>query len=124
MSRAQQKGRGKIRALLAESSGRSKTDQRAFFLLRAVALGALALKLAGAANGSSLFASAHFRRLFKVTAQLHLAVHALTLQLLLERAKGLVDIVVANENLHKPLHLNADGESPQGAGITLNGRNR
>ena len=32
-------------------------------------------------------------------------IDALTLQLLLERAQGLIDIVVANENLHKPTHL-------------------
>ena len=92
-------------------------------LLAAVALKPLALHLAGAADSSGLFAGALFRGLFKVTAQLHLAIHALALQLLLERAKGLVDIVVANENLHKPLHLNADGESPPTAGITENGRN-
>jgi len=36
-----------------------------------------------------------------VTAQLHLAVDALTLQLLLERAQRLVDIIVANDDLHK-----------------------
>jgi hypothetical protein len=36
-----------------------------------------------------------------MTAQLHLAVHAFPLQLLLERAKGLIDIVIANDDLHK-----------------------
>jgi hypothetical protein len=36
-----------------------------------------------------------------VTAKLHLAIDALTLQLLLERAQRLVDIVVANDDLHK-----------------------
>jgi hypothetical protein len=36
-----------------------------------------------------------------MAAQLHLAIHALALQLLLERAKGLVDIIVANDDLHK-----------------------
>jgi CrcB protein len=41
-----------------------------------------------------------------VTAQLHLAIHALALQLLLKRAESLVDIVVAYENLHKPTYLN------------------
>jgi hypothetical protein len=47
-----------------------------------------------------------------VTAQLHLAVHALTLQLLLKRAESLIDIIVADENLHKPTYLTNDGESP------------
>jgi hypothetical protein len=36
-----------------------------------------------------------------MTAQLHLAIDALTLQLLLERPQRLVDIIVANDNLHK-----------------------
>jgi hypothetical protein len=35
-----------------------------------------------------------------MTAELHLAEDALTLHLLLESAESLVDIVVANENLH------------------------
>jgi hypothetical protein len=35
-----------------------------------------------------------------VTAQLHLAENTLALHLLLERLESLIDIVVANENLH------------------------
>jgi hypothetical protein len=35
-----------------------------------------------------------------MTAELHLAENPLALHLLLERLEGLVDIVVANENLH------------------------
>ena len=46
-------------------------------------------------------AGALFRRLLVMTAQLHLAVDALALQLLLERAQRLVDIIVANDDLHK-----------------------
>ncbi|CCA92777.1 hypothetical protein PP1Y_AT18974 [Novosphingobium sp. PP1Y] len=74
-------------------------------LLDAVALHALALKLAGAAHGSGLFAGALFRRLLVVTAQLHFAIDTFPLQLLLERTKGLINIVVANHDLHKPKHL-------------------
>src|SRR3712207_5214854 len=36
-----------------------------------------------------------------MTAQLHLAVDAFTLELFLERSQRLVDIVVANDDLHK-----------------------
>ena len=75
------------------------------FLLDAVALETLALQLAGAAYSSSLFASALFRGLFVVTTQLHFALDTFTLQLLLERTKGLINIVVANHDLHKPKHL-------------------
>jgi hypothetical protein len=35
-----------------------------------------------------------------MAAKLHLAEYALALHLLLERLEGLVDVVVANENLH------------------------
>jgi hypothetical protein len=35
-----------------------------------------------------------------MTAELHLAEDALTLHLFLQRLEGLIDIVVANENLH------------------------
>jgi hypothetical protein len=35
-----------------------------------------------------------------VTAELHLAENALALHLLLQRLESLIDIVVANENLH------------------------
>src|SRR5690606_11370962 len=71
-------------------------------LLGAVALHPLALQLAGAANGGGLFAGALLARLLVVAAQLHLAIHAFALQLLLQRAQGLLDIVVADDDLHKP----------------------
>ena len=67
----------------------------------AFALGPLALELAGAADGGGTLAGALLRRLLVVTAQLHLAVDALALQLLLQRAQRLVDIIVANDDLHK-----------------------
>jgi hypothetical protein len=35
-----------------------------------------------------------------VAAKLHLAENALALHLLLQRLEGMVDIIVANENLH------------------------
>src|SRR5688572_22756318 len=71
----------------------------------AFALGPLALELAGAADGGGPLAGALFRRLFVMTAQLHLAVDAFALQLLLERAQRLLDIIVANDDLHKkPSH--------------------
>src|SRR4051794_32808058 len=72
---------------------------------RAFALGALALELAGAADRCGALASALFRRFLVMTAQLHLAVDALALQLFLERAQRLLDIIVANDDLHKsPSH--------------------
>ena len=60
---------------------------------------------ATAADGGRVLARALFAGLLVMTAQLHFAIHALTLQLLLERAKGLVDIIVANDDLHTPCRL-------------------
>ena len=74
-------------------------------LLDPVAFHPLALHLAGAADGGGVLTRALFAGLLVMTAQLHFAIHALTLQLLLERAKGLVDIIVANDDLHTPCRL-------------------
>ncbi|KTE05374.1 hypothetical protein ATE71_18395 [Sphingopyxis sp. H115] len=79
--------------------------ERETVLLDTVALHPLALHLAGATDSGGTLAGALFAGLLVVTAQLHFAIHALTLQLLLERAKGLVDIIVANDDLHTPCRL-------------------
>jgi hypothetical protein len=68
--------------------------------LEAFAFQALALQLAGAAHGLGGFAGLALGRLFEVPAQLHLTENALALHLLLERLQGLIDIVVANENVN------------------------
>jgi hypothetical protein len=64
------------------------------------ALHFLAGKLAGPADSLGLFTSALFGRLFVMTTQFHFAENTLALHLLFERFQGLVDIIVANENLH------------------------
>jgi hypothetical protein len=66
----------------------------------AVALRALACDLAGSADRFGLLAGSLLGGLLVMVAKLHFAKDALALQLLLERPKGLIDIVVANENLH------------------------
>ena len=68
---------------------------------QAFALSALAGQLAGATDGFSLLASALFRRLFVVHVPLHLAERAFALHLLLQRLQGLIDVVVADENLNQ-----------------------
>jgi hypothetical protein len=65
----------------------------------AFTLGALTGQLAGAANGFRLLTRLLFGRLLVVVPQLHLAEDAFALQLLLERAQRLVDIVIANNYL-------------------------
>ncbi len=69
-------------------------------LEQAFALGALAGQFARAADRLGLFAGPAFRWLLVKISQLHFAKHAFALHLLLQRAKRLVDIVVANQNLH------------------------
>jgi hypothetical protein len=64
------------------------------------ALRALARELARTADGLRFLAGALLGGFFVVTAQLHFAEDALALHFLLERLEGLIDIVVANENLH------------------------
>jgi len=97
-----------VARLLARRAGRRLGLHRE----QAFALHLLARQLAGAANGFGLFAGALFGRLFIMTAQLHFAENALTLHLLLERLEGLIDIVVANENLHACI-LYSEGSSPR-----------
>jgi hypothetical protein len=64
------------------------------------ALHLLAGELAGAAHGLGLLTRFLLGRLFEVVPQLHLAENALALHLLLEGFERLIDIVVANQNLH------------------------
>src|SRR5438552_7341953 len=68
--------------------------------LVALAVHPLAHHLAMAAHRLRLLARLALRGLLVVAAQLHLPEDALALHLLLERAQGLVDVVVANQNLH------------------------
>jgi hypothetical protein len=65
-----------------------------------VALRLLAGQFMRAANGFGPLAGALFRGLLVSAALLHFAKDALALHLLLQRTKRLLDIVVANQNLH------------------------
>src|SRR6185295_9755407 len=67
---------------------------------QAFALQLLAGQLARAAHGFGLFTGLLLGGLFVMSAELHLAEDTLALHLLLERLEGLVDIVIADENLH------------------------
>jgi|UPI0006E43399 hypothetical protein len=67
---------------------------------KALALGTLARKLTGAAHGLGLLARLLYGRLLVMAAKLHFAEYAFTLQLFLQRTKRLINIIVANQNLH------------------------
>ncbi|KRS12497.1 hypothetical protein XM53_10385 [Roseovarius atlanticus] len=64
------------------------------------ALGLLACELAGAADRLGLFARFFLGRFFEMLPKLHFAKNALTLQFLFQGTKRLIDIVVANTDLH------------------------
>ena len=74
-------------------------------LLDAVTFHALAIHLARATDSGSFFTRALFRRLFIMSAQFHFAVNAFALQLFLQRAQRLIDIIIANDDLHKLVTL-------------------
>src|SRR5688572_2009795 len=66
----------------------------------AFALCLLARELSCPANGFGLFAGALLRGLLVIIAELHLAEDAFALHFLLQRPEGLIDIVIANDDLH------------------------
>src|SRR5580704_10556933 len=73
---------------------------------QAFALQLLARQLARTAHGFSLFTGLLLGGFFIVAAELHLAEDSLALHLLLQRLEGLIDIVIANENLHAASSFN------------------
>ena len=64
------------------------------------ALGLFPGELALTANSLGLFARFFLGRFFEMLLKLHFAKNALTLELLFQRTKRLIDIVVAYTNLH------------------------
>ncbi len=89
------------RARIVPSAGwcRSKAGERRVRRSELVAFGLLLQQLAVAADGFRPLARAALGRLLVVPAHAHLAIEALALHLLLERAERLVDVVVANLDL-------------------------
>jgi hypothetical protein len=82
------------------------------------AIETLAQDLAIPADGLGLLAGTALARLFVGAAQLHLPEDAFALQLLLEDAQRLIDIIVANENFHgraTPDRTGANKDGPQSA---------
>jgi hypothetical protein len=76
----------------------------------ALALSALASQLAGAAYGLGLLASLLLRGLLVIIAQLHFAEDTFALQLLLQCAQRLVNIVIANDYLQRSNALSKLGK--------------
>src|SRR5690348_4278681 len=66
----------------------------------AFALHSLAQELAVTPHRFGLFARPPLRRLLVIAAQLHFSEHPFALHFLLQGAERLIDVVVANEDLH------------------------
>lgn len=80
----------------------------------AIPLSSLAIGLSGTADSGRVLARAFLGGLLVVSAELHLAVDTLALQLLFQSAERLVDVVVTNDDLHI-----ASVSDHVGAGIRL-----
>lgn len=68
--------------------------------LEAFAFQPLAFQLAGAADGFRLFPGASLRGFLVGSAKLHFPEDTLALHFLLERLQGLIDVVIADNDLH------------------------
>lgn len=82
--------------------------REAISLHDAFALGALASKFAGTAHGFSALAGFLLGRLFEVLTGLHFPEQAFALHFLFQRAEGLLNVVIADDDLYY-------GTSPSGS---------
>ena len=95
------------KALAGFSCG-SAIRREAICLHDAFALGALASELAGTAHGFSALAGFLLGRLFEVLTGLHFPEQAFALHFLFQRAEGLLNVVIADDDLYY-------GTSPSGS---------
>jgi hypothetical protein len=77
-------------------------------------------ELTGAADRFRLLPDPSLGRFFVMAAQLHFAEKALALHLLLQRPKRLVDVVVADENLHAAFLFDRAIDGPNGQDARVN----
>ncbi len=85
--------------------------------LEAFAFETLAFQLPGAAHCLGRLAGPALGRLFEVTAQLHFPENAFPLHLFLQRLQRLVNVVIADENLHLVGFSLVDGAGDTGARV-------
>src|SRR5262249_13958402 len=100
----------------SERPGRRRPTRRKLSLFRhrdqAFALGLFPGRLARAPDGFRLLAGLALGRLFIRLAALYLTKNALALHLLLEDPEGLIDIVVANDDLQNVSNLLLAPDAP------------
>jgi hypothetical protein len=100
------------------TSSRNRTRRRR---QQTFTLGALACQLAGTANGFRLLTRTLLGRLLVMSAHLHFTEDAFTLHFLLQSAKRLVNIIVADEYLHGLSCLSVEWSSQRRIALWLRG---
>ena len=93
---------------MVRASGREASETFAFE--------AFAFDLAGAADGFRFFAGPSFGGFFVGAPKLHLPEDALALHFLFQRLEGLIDVVVADDDLHGALVSLAVADMKNGPG--------
>jgi len=99
------KGAGRLGGRFRDGGKRLQALADQASLDGAFALQPLANELAGSADGFRLLACALFRGLFIEFPAFHFPERAFALHLLLERAQGLLDIIVADNDLNQGTSL-------------------
>jgi len=103
------------------ASSRGPWDHPRLHRQQTLALHLFAGELAGATDGFRLLPDSLLGGFFVMAAELHLAEDALALHLLLQHLEGLVDIVVADENLHAVFLFDRAVNGPDGQGARATG---
>src|SRR6516225_894185 len=109
----------------APASGAASSDSPRnhprFHRQQTLALQLFAGELTGATDSFCLLPDSPLGRLFIVAAELHLAEETFALHLPLQRLEGLIDIVVADENLHVVFLFKPTGDRPNSQGAWATG---
>jgi hypothetical protein len=113
--------RSEARRARRAASSKSPWDCPRLHRQQTLALQLFAGELAGAADGFRLLPDSPLGGFFVVAAEFHLAEYALALHLLLQHPEGLVDIVVADENLHAVFLFDRTVNGPDGQGARATG---
>src|SRR5438105_11564072 len=108
--------RSEARRARRAGSSKSAWDCPRLNRQQTLALQLFAGELAGAADGFRLLPDSPLGGFFIMAAEFHLAEYALALHLLLQHLEGLVDIVVADENLHAVFLFDRAVNGPDGQG--------
>src|SRR6201981_199262 len=113
--------RSEARRARRAASSKNSWDCPRLHRQQTLALQLFAGELTGAADGFRLLPDSPLGGFFVMAADFHLAEYAFALHLPLQHLKGLVDIVVADENLHAVFLFDRAANGPDGQGAQATG---